>query len=162
MVLKKRHLVRKKMRKKINWITFLIGCALLSAADNKPSATAGIDLNQIESNIQKLRKNVAEVENRKGISDVRLKRDPFATLIIPQKQKITEEEKKKERPSLTLYGIVSDGNRALAIINNEVKGEGEMMGEFKILKIKDEYVLLKYGDEIFPLYLYEKQKEMSK
>ena len=135
-----------------------MGCALLFASDNKPSEVAGIDLNQIESNIQKLRKNVAEIENRKGASDVRLKRDPFATLIIPEKKKIVEE---KERPSLTLYGIVSDGNRTLAIIDNEVKGEGESIGDCRIYKITGEAVLLKYGDEILTLHI-NNNKEMSK
>ncbi|MCM8820845.1 MAG: hypothetical protein NC932_02715 [Candidatus Omnitrophica bacterium] len=128
---------------------------LCSGPVDKSVEISNIDVNRIESDIKKLKKKVEETENNTGSSGVRLKKDPFATLIIPEQRSpiVKEDEKEKVLPDIVLFGIVSDGNKSLAIIGDEVKREGEFIGECEIYKIREENVLIKYRDKIFPVYI---------
>ncbi|MFQ5951830.1 MAG: hypothetical protein ACE5JK_00270 [Candidatus Omnitrophota bacterium] len=47
------------------------------------------------------------------------------------------------RTELYLSGIVSDGKRSLAIINDMLVGEGDMIGDKKIIKIKARSVIIR-------------------
>lgn len=125
----------------------------------KSQTVSRIDVDRIEQDVEKLRKSVAELENNTSSSGVRLKRDPFATMVVPpQITPIIAEEKKEDRKKqilddIILYGIVSDGTTSLAIIGDEVKREGEAIGDCEVYKIKEENILIKYGDDIFPVYI---------
>ncbi len=55
------------------------------------------------------------------------------------------------RVSLKLSGIVSDGERPFAVINDEIVGEGEMIGDKRILEIKDQSVVIQEGDRQYEL-----------
>ncbi|GEM_PF-1672742 len=148
------------------FLLWVWSCAILwSGPVDKPvksKTEPRIDVDRIENDAKRLRKTVEELENVVSGSGVRLKRDPFATLVIPEKispiiagEKTEKKEDKKKQISsdIILHGIVSDGDTSLAIIGNEVKREGEFIGEYEIYKITGENVLIKYGDEIFPVYI---------
>ena len=64
------------------------------------------------------------------------------------------------REKLHLSGIVSNGERSLAIINDMLVGEGDMIEDKKIIKIKSKSVVIKEGDKEYTLKLggFESQK----
>jgi len=62
---------------------------------------------------------------------------------LREKEKITEVEGEKPRPiELNLKGILT-GKRNLAIINDEILGEGEVIEGKKIVRIEKKKVVLK-------------------
>jgi hypothetical protein len=64
------------------------------------------------------------------------------------------------RAELYLSGIVSNGGRSLAIINDMLVGEGDMIEDKKIIKIGSKSVVIKEGDKEYTLKLggFEPQK----
>ena len=64
------------------------------------------------------------------------------------------------RAELYLSGIVSNGGRSLAIINDMLVGEGDMIEDKKIIKIKSKSVVIKEGEKEYILKLggFEPQK----
>ncbi len=77
-------------------------------------------------------------------------KDPFRPL---GKEKL---ERKTKFLTLSLTGILwKEEGRSLAIINDEVVGEGDFVGEKKVLEIKKDEVLLLEGEEKYVLKLEE-------
>ena len=79
--------------------------------------------------------------------------DPF---LQPSEKKIS----RPARAKLVLSGIVSNGERSLAIINDMLVGEGDMIEDKKVIKIDDRGVVIKNGEKEYRLRLggYESQK----
>ncbi|MGB2662120.1 MAG: hypothetical protein WBD04_07030 [Candidatus Omnitrophota bacterium] len=80
--------------------------------------------------------------------------DPF---LQPSERRTTV---RPVRAELYLSGIVSDGRRSLAIINDMLVGEGDMIEDKKIIKIKSRSVVIRDGEREYTLRLggFESQK----
>ncbi len=91
---------------------------------------------------------------------VAVHRDPFAppkatvASPAPEKPKPTKPAAKKgRRPRLVLMGIMDIAGKRIAIINNKILRQGEMIQRRRIKQIEDDHVILEKGDESYPLYL---------
>lgn len=141
---------------RVKYLAIVIILCVSLSGENKPSDLP-VDINRIEKNIDKLKKSVQSINGTKNTPVFSLKKDPFIPPPISRKKMVKEKEETKEeqqeRNELVLYGIVSDGKTSIALINDEVKKEGEFIGDIEIYKIKEDTVLLKQGDRIYPLYI---------
>jgi type II secretory pathway component PulC len=73
--------------------------------------------------------------------------DPF---LKPSERRATV---RPARGALHLSGIVSDGRRSLAIINDMLVGEGDMIEDKKIIKIKSRSVVVRESGREYTLRL---------
>ena len=74
-------------------------------------------------------------------------KNPF---ILPQ---FKEEKKKETAPAIRLFAIFEKGKDRVAIIDHEVVGRGDMVGDEKVLEIeKDKVILIRNGTKrVLPL-----------
>ena len=121
-----------------------------------------IDLRKIEENFESAKKKLNEIE---GIENLKIKKvyvlkDPLKVYLPEKKkeEKIIEEKKEPKKPDFYISGIVYDEKIPYVIINDEVKKEGEKIGDFIIQKIYNDRIIVKDNDEnIFVLnFNYEK------
>lgn len=59
----------------------------------------------------------------------------------------------KIKPNLLVEGVIT-GGESIAIVNGEMVKEGSMIGEIKVLKIKDESVDFEYQGEVFNISIW--------
>ncbi len=121
-----------------------------------------IDLRKIEENFESAKKKLNEIE---GIENLKIKKvyvlkDPLKVYLPEKKkeEKIIEEKKEPKKPDFYISGIVYDEKIPYVIINDEVKKEGEKIGDFIIQKIYNDRIIVKDNDKnIFVLnFNYEK------
>ena len=80
--------------------------------------------------------------------------DPFVSLINERGQlTIQEIDTEKGLGSFKLQGIIYSGEGSQAVINNEIKKQGDMVGSFKIKSIDQEKVVMEKDNEEFILKL---------
>jgi hypothetical protein len=113
-----------------------------------------IDIEEVEDNIHKLRKSISTLEEVGEVPVIHMRKDPFVSLIkdrgdYSKTDAIVEE--KIVKPDFSITGIISNGSSSLAIIGDEVKQEGEFVGEFEVYRIDKSRVLVKNGEDIFPI-----------
>lgn len=127
---------------------------------------AGIDLRKIEENFSEIKKKISGFENNK-IEKIVISKNPLKPWIIkkePEKiikeeEKVKkEEEKEPEKPNFKILGIVYDNKKSYVVINDEVKGEGEMIGNFVIQKIYPDKIIVKDKDKNFFTLNFEFEK----
>jgi hypothetical protein len=70
--------------------------------------------------------------------------DPYGKILIPKKIDIG---------NLSLEGIIYSKTNPVAAINGEILGEGQQIGEFKILKIEKKKIILEKGNKKYNLTL---------
>jgi hypothetical protein len=70
--------------------------------------------------------------------------DPF---LQPTEKKISA----RTGAELVLSGIVSNGERSLAVINDMLVGEGDMIGDKKIIRIGNKGVVIRDGEKEYML-----------
>ncbi len=83
-------------------------------------------------------------------------RDPFLPLVSPE-GKLINISYKISFSEIKLEAIIYSKDKPLAIINGNLYKEGEKIGEYKIVKINEDKVVLKKGKEEFNLMLYEEK-----
>jgi type II secretory pathway component PulC len=78
--------------------------------------------------------------------DAQLKRNPFIPLVTPD-GRLIQLESEKTSSGLSLEGIIYDANGvSYALINGEVTKIGDAVGDYQVLKVeKDKVVLIKDG-----------------
>lgn len=81
-------------------------------------------------------------------------RDPFLPLVNERGQILIAEE--KEMSDILLEGIIYSPQDSTAIINSEPFKEGDIFGDYKIIKIEPSKVLLRKDGEEFILKWEEK------
>ncbi|MCX8082229.1 MAG: hypothetical protein N3D17_02355 [bacterium] len=127
---------------------FLLIISTFLFAEGRKSISVVIDVNTIEQGIEKLKESIQLIDKDRTSTSIHLKKDPFIPLTISNKK--FEEQKLLE---LTLSGIITDGRISMAIINDDVKKEGEFIGSIQVYKILSDRVLLKEGKDVVPLYI---------
>ncbi|MFO8053289.1 MAG: general secretion pathway protein GspB [Candidatus Omnitrophota bacterium] len=70
--------------------------------------------------------------------------DPYGKILIP---------KKIDVDNLSLEGIIYSKNDPVVAINGEILGEGQQIGEFRILKIEEKKVILEKDNKKHSLTL---------
>ncbi|MCM8807224.1 MAG: hypothetical protein NC926_04620 [Candidatus Omnitrophica bacterium] len=145
-------------RKKLTLLVLTIVLILLWAWQLKPKKKkiniepvieekeiiAGINLREIEENFSEIKKKIVEIENinKANIGKITIQKNPLKPWIL-RKESLTKEEKEPEKPNFKISGIVQGSKKSYVIIDNEVKEEGETIGNFIIFKIYPEKVILK-------------------
>jgi hypothetical protein len=81
--------------------------------------------------------------------------DIFAPVKRPVKAESqpAKKEPSKPVPSFTLGGTIVGGNKPIAIINDQLVWTGDWIGEYKIVKIAKNEVLLRSGNHQTVLYV---------
>ncbi|MFN4227962.1 MAG: hypothetical protein ACK4F0_07495 [Candidatus Ratteibacteria bacterium] len=126
----------------------------------------GIDLRQIENNFSEIRKKIDEFKLSKP-EKIKILKNPLKSYIIKKEENgkiIKEPEKpiKVEQPDFTISGIVYDEKKPYVILNDEIKQEGSKIGDFEILKIYPEKIILKDKNENFFTINFEFEKGEKK
>ncbi|MCX7917342.1 MAG: hypothetical protein N2589_04365 [bacterium] len=129
----------------------------------------GVDIRKIEENFYNIRKKVEEFETGSALKEkkITLLKNPLKSWIIKKEEKIIEKPKEEivvkpketfEKPNFKISGIVYDKEQPYVIINNEVKKQGEEIGDFIIEKILEEKIILRDNDGNFftLIFAYEK------
>ncbi|MFH1504156.1 MAG: hypothetical protein ABIH08_02035 [Candidatus Omnitrophota bacterium] len=80
-------------------------------------------------------------------------RDPFSPLVSKGGMILIAEE--MEISGLALDGIIYSQGESLTVINNEILKEGDSLGEYRVIKIKEREVILRTDKEEFILKLEE-------
>lgn len=111
-------------------------------------SVGGIDLRNIEENFSKVKKSLKEIRETFShkVEKIEIRKDPLKPWIVKKKEEnIVKEEKKvePEKPDFFISGILYDRNKSFVIIGNEVKEEGENIGNFTIYKILPEKIIVK-------------------
>jgi len=83
-------------------------------------------------------------------------RDPFSPLI--SKNGILLIPREVDLGDLVIKGIIYSKESPVAIINDEVVGRGENIGDYLVLEIEEKKVILKKGDKEFILKLEEEEE----
>ena len=78
-------------------------------------------------------------------------RDPFFREV--KKQIIVEQKQHEERLNLVLSGVQWVNGGAIAVINNKIYWEGNVVEGKKIVKVEKDYVVLREGNKEFILRL---------
>ncbi len=75
--------------------------------------------------------------------DAKGKRNPFIPLVTPEGRLLKlDKEKETTQQGLSLEGIIYDKlGRSFAIVNTQVVGIGDMVGDFQVLKILNNKVI---------------------
>jgi len=96
----------------------------------------------------------------KDMDLVAVYRDPFSltkrtgVVQLPKKPKPTKVAMKKRRPpKLVLMGIMDIAGRRVAIINNKILRQGEVIRGQRIDRIEHDHVVIALKDSTYPLYL---------
>ncbi len=111
-----------------------------------------IGVTAVEDNIKQLNKALESLPEGQARQNPRIRRDPFVPLMpVVTRSVDTGQEEKVAIPEFDVSGIIFDSKAPTAIIGNEVKGEGEFIGEYQVYKIMEDKVLIKYKDEVFPV-----------
>ncbi|MCM8804800.1 MAG: hypothetical protein NC833_06065 [Candidatus Omnitrophica bacterium] len=123
----------------------------------------GIDLRKIEENFSEVKKKMDEFENNINFKrgKITISKNPLRPYLIKkQPEKIIKEEEKKqpEKPNFKILGIVYDNKKPYVVINDEVKEEGEMIGNFVLQKIYPDKIVVKDKDENFFTLNFEFEK----
>ncbi|MCM8767457.1 MAG: hypothetical protein NC921_01565 [Candidatus Omnitrophica bacterium] len=116
----------------------------------------GIDLRKIENNFSEIRKKIDELKVNKP-EKINILKNPLKSWIvkkevekiIKKEEQIKEEQIKIEKPDFKISGIVYDKEKPYVILNNEIKEEGNEIGNFIIQKIYPEKIILKDKNENF-------------
>jgi hypothetical protein len=152
-----------KMR--VNYIIFItvfFSCFILNCIANAGDETSSvvtvaedISIESVEDKLNRLKKSMNSLQYDTKCSDVSIKRDPFVSLIPDKKDgsnlKTTPKEEKIVRPDFSISGIIFNGRSSLAIIGDEVKQEGESIGEFEVYRIEKDRVFVRDGKNMFTL-----------
>lgn len=134
---------------------FTFSCLVMSAELNVEKIEGGI------SALKESLKNIYEIQEASQITQPIIRRDPFTPLthgIITQKE---DKKDMLEKPELTLSGIVHGSKQSFAIINSDVKTEGDFSGEYQVKKIIDDRVLMQYQDSIIIITMTEKKVDSN-
>ena len=116
--------------------------------------SADLNISEVEKNISNLKELLNSIPPVGERQNLKIKRDPFAPMSTEKKvsaveiKENTEENKKKEVPVVNVSGIVFNRKMRLAVIGNEVKKEGEYIGEYEVYRIEKDRVLLNYKGDI--------------
>ena len=95
----------------------------------------------------------AEAKENSFIYDDRGKRDPFWSLVNPGGNLINYETD-LQMTDLSLEGImVGTSGKNLAVINNKVVKVNDVIGQFKVIQIDKDFVILSKGQPTFELKL---------
>ncbi len=136
---------RKKLRFDYTAILILMFSGFLISGE--------LDVEKIEGNITALKKSLNDIsglEARKtGYSRVR--RDPFVPLITPRIVSVSDSEPVEEAKAqeFIVSGILHGSKKSFAIINGEVKAEGDFIENCRIRRIIDDNVLLQCDNTFF-------------
>jgi hypothetical protein len=91
--------------------------------------------------------------------DAKGKRNPFIPLVTPE-GRLLKLDKQETSPSggLAIEGIIYDKfGRSFAIVNTEVVGIGDIVGDFQVLKILDNKVVFIKDGELSEVELTKKE-----
>lgn len=114
-------------------------------ASPQPQEQLQFDIPKVETkNFEKIRLSNPSVHAYLNTTT----RDIFIPLNIPKREEMrpTEEAEGKSVQQLKLKGTIVGGSRPIAIINDLFVRRGEMIGEYKVIRISEKEVLLDSGD----------------
>lgn len=98
-------------------------------------------------------------EEEQFMRDVNEKRDPFVPLLSPDGRFLRAAREAPRAQEITLEGIIYDEQgRSYAIVGGAVRGIGDYIGEYQLLKIEAAKVLLIKGGQIKELPLNKEEK----
>jgi len=144
-------------------VIFLLGLSVISCSETitsrkKKTTPQGLDVKKIENNLQKMKKSLADFPDGPRYQKTNLTRDPFISPVDEKKIHLKSilktptdqpvEETIIPTPNVHISGVIC-GNISMAIIDDEVKTEGEFLGEWQVYKIEQDCVLIKYKDKVF-------------
>jgi hypothetical protein len=127
-----------------------------------------IDVKKIEENFEIIKRKfdeISEMEKLK-LNKVFVLKDPLKAW-LPEKNiegKILKEEKKQEvqPPNFYISGIVYDEKKPYVIIDDEIKSEGEIIGNFIIQKIYEDRIVVKDEAENYFVLKFDYEKGEKK
>jgi len=133
---------------------------------------AEVDLRKIEENFETAKKKLNEISKieKPEINKIFVLKDPLKPWLPEKKkeEKIIKEEAKEEKkvepqkPDFCISGIVYDEKKPYVIINDEVKGESERIGNFTIQKIYSDRIVVKDGFENYFVVKFDYEKGEKK
>ncbi len=133
-----------------------------SASGEKVAEETVASVTRIEGTLKRMDRVLDSLaEAKKPRANISLPRDPFTSLYPevvtapaarPEVTAIREEER---TPDLDITGIVS-GRKRMVIIENEVKSEGDFIGNYRIHKIEPDRVWLKDHNRLFAVMMHDK------
>jgi|LSQX01.1.fsa_nt_gb hypothetical protein len=138
----------------------------------KTNKKKDVTVTSIEESLDKIKDYFDDLSTGVSHRGAPLNRDPFTSLL-----KIREERLEKERavesalepilvtgresimaPKFVVTGILKGDKASYVIINNEVKREGEYLGDYLVKEIIDsEKILISYRDTTFTYSIYDKE-----
>jgi len=131
-----------------------------------------IDLRKIEENFETTKKKLDEITKieKPKINKIFVLKDPLKPWLPEKKkeEKIIKEEVKEEKkiepkqPDFYISGIVYDEKKPYVIINDEVKSEGERIGNFTIQKIYSDRIVVKDEFENYFVVKFDYEKGEKK
>lgn len=107
----------------------------------------GIDLRKMEEKFLQSKNKLEEIEKTKDLKFQvsKILRNPLKPWLkkkVEEKQPVQETIIKQSPPDFKVTGILYDNKKPLAVIDNEVKEEGERISKFIIKKIEPEGVIV--------------------
>jgi len=125
-----------------------------------------IDLRKIEENFETAKKKLEEISKleKSIINKTFVLKDPLKPWLPEKKEdKILKEEKvEPQKPNFYISGIVYDEKKPYVVINDEVKCEGEKIGNFIIQKINSDKIVVKDEFENYFVVKFEYEKGEKK
>ena len=95
------------------------------------------------------------------VYDAKGKRNPFIPLVTPEGRLLKlDKQQDTTQQGLAIEGIIYDKfGRSFAIVNTQVVGIGDMVGDFQVLKILDKKVIFIRNGEPLEVELIKKEVE---
>jgi hypothetical protein len=132
----------------INLVSSLSLCILvlfLVGYEGKKKEKAEVKKTQEAASVEKKVRLGQKEKDFSGLLDKLKQKNPFS------KDHLATDKYKFTSGTLTLSGILYEAKRPLAIINEQVVAEGEMVGDKQVIKITHNEVILKDKDREYRL-----------
>jgi len=128
-----------------------------------PAAGNPVDVAMIESNIHKMKKKLESLRQKEPEHILNVNRDPFTPPFREPAVKKTDNGSilkpvEIKAPQLLLTGIIW-AEKPLAIIGQEVRAEGEYVGQYQVYRIEKERIIIKYEGSLFPYEINNRSAE---
>jgi hypothetical protein len=91
-----------------------------------------------------------------GYEDLEWKKNPFVGLepVTPKGEPAPVRKGAAPTPTFFLEGVLWDDRNPYAVVNGEVRGVGDKIGQYEVVEITRDSVTLRSGDEVLELKLF--------